>query len=132
MEKISTSAELKNAILLLEIDRDYKGLLLKEQFYATTEKLKPASMVRTIMDDISSSPYLLDNFLSTSAGLVSGFLSRKMFVGASGNIVRKVLGSFLQFGITNVVAKNPETIKTVVRAIAQYFVRRKTLNSQKP
>jgi hypothetical protein len=62
-------------------------------------------------------------------GLASGFLSKKIFVGASGSLFRKLIGSILQFGITNVVAQNSSIIKSIGQAIFQYFIRKKELNS---
>jgi hypothetical protein len=58
-------------------------------------------------------------------GLLSGFLSKKIFVGASGNLIRKLLGSILQLGVTNVVAHNSDIIKSVGQAVLQHFFRKK-------
>ncbi len=59
------------------------------------------------LHDISTSPYLMDNIFSTAMGIASGFLTNKIFVGTSGNIIRKLMGTLLQFSVTNVVAQNP-------------------------
>jgi hypothetical protein len=58
-------------------------------------------------------------------GLLSGFLSKKMFVGSSGNLIRRVIGSALQFGVTNIVAQNSEVIKSVGQAMLQLFFNKK-------
>ena len=58
-------------------------------------------------------------------GIASGFLTNKIFVGASGNLIRKLLGSVLQFGVTNVVAQHPETIKSLGEVIIQFILRKK-------
>jgi hypothetical protein len=104
--------------------------LLKEQLYLTYESLKPVNLIRHTLKEISSSPYLIDNISGTAMGLLSGFLSRKIFVGTSGNLIRKLVGSILQFGVTNVVAQNSDVIKSVGQAILQYFFRKKELNSE--
>jgi hypothetical protein len=125
MQTITSSAGLKEAIQLLEVDQGIKGQLLKEQFYITYESLKPVNIIRHTLKEISSSPYLLDNIPGTAMGLLSGFLSKKIFVGASGNLFRKILGSFLQFGVTNVVAQNSDAIKSVGQAVLQLLFRKK-------
>jgi hypothetical protein len=130
MQNITSIAGLKNAIQLLEVEQGIKGQLLKEQFYLTYESLKPINILKKTLKEISSSPYLIDNISGTAIGLASGFLSKKIFVGASGNIFRKLMGSILQFGITNVVAKNSDIIKTVGHAIFQHFLRKKEMNSR--
>jgi|SRR5664280_46060 hypothetical protein len=125
MQTITSSAGLKDAIQLLEVEQAIKGQLLKEQFYTTYESLKPVNIIKHTLKEISSSPYLLDNIPGTAMGLLSGFLSKKIFVGASGNLIRKLLGSILQLGVTNVVAHNSDIIKSVGQAVLQHFFRKK-------
>jgi hypothetical protein len=64
-------------------------------------------------------------------GLLSGFLSRKIFVGTSGNLIKKLIGSVLQFGITNIVAQNSDVIKSVGQTVLHHFFRKKIMNSNK-
>ncbi len=130
MQNISTTASLKNAIQLLEIDHGIKGQLLKDQFYIIYDSLKPVNFIKNTLHDISSSPLLVDNILSTSMGIASGFLTNRIFVGASGSLIRKLLGSVLQFGVTNVVAQHPETIKSLGEVIMQFILRKKGVNSK--
>lgn len=125
MQTITSSAGLKDAIQLLEIEQGIKGQLLKEQFFLIYENLKPVNIIKNTLKEISSSPYLLDNIPGTAMGLLSGFVSKKLFVGASGNIIRKLIGSFVQFGVTNVVAQNSDIIKSVGQALLQHFFRKK-------
>jgi len=106
MESITTSDELKNAIQILEFDLAVKEQLLKEQVYLTIESLKPANLIRSTLHEITSSPHLIENILGTAAGLISGYFSKKIATGKSGNFVRNLLGTILQFGVTNVVARN--------------------------
>jgi hypothetical protein len=131
MQNITSSAALKNAIQLLEVEQGIKAQLLKDQFYLTAESLRPVNLLKNTFHDISSSPNLIENILGTSMGIVSGFLTNKVFVGASGSLVRKLLGSALQFGVTNVVAQNPDTIKSLGQTILQFFLRRRERNSEK-
>jgi hypothetical protein len=82
--------------------------------------------------NISSSPNLLDTLLSTSIGLATGYLSRKIVVGTSRNIFRKLIGSGLQLGITNIVAQHPEAVKSFGWFILHHFLHKKkgTLKSR--
>lgn len=130
MQNITSTAGLKDAIQLLEVEQGIKEQLLKDQLYLTYESLKPVNLIRNTLKEISSSPYLIDNISGTAIGLASGFLSKKIFVGASGNIIRKLIGSILQFGVTNIVARNSDIIKSVGQAIFQHFLHKKELNSR--
>jgi hypothetical protein len=125
MQNITSSAGLKDAIKLLEAEQEIKARLLKEQLYLTYESLKPVNLIRHTLKEISSSPYLIDNLSGTAMGLLSGFLSKKIFVGSSGNLIRKLIGSILQFGVTNVVAQNSDVIKSIGQAILQHYFRKK-------
>ena len=131
MQNISSTASLKNAIQLLEVDHNVKGQLLKAQFYIVYDSLKPVNFLKSTLHDISSSPLLVDNIMSTTMGIASGFLTNRVFVGASGSLIRKLLGSVLQFGVTNVVAQHPESIKSLGELIMQFILRKKGVNSAK-
>jgi hypothetical protein len=123
-------ATLKNSILLLEAEQNIKEQLLKDQLFLTFESLKPANLIRHTLKEISSSPYLIDNISGSAMGLLSGFLSRKIFVGTSGNLIKKLVGSVLQFGVTNIVAQNSDMIKSVGQNVLQHFFHKKEMNSK--
>lgn len=125
MQNITSVAGLRDAIQLLEVDHGIKGQLLKEQLYITYESLKPVNIIKHTLKEISSSPYLIDNISGTAMGLLSGFLSKKIFVGTSGNLIRKLIGSVLQFGVTNIVAQNSDMIKSFVQVLFQHFLNKK-------
>lgn len=125
MENITSTAGLKNAIQLLEVEQAINGQLLKEQFYLSLESLKPVNLLKSTLSDVASSPYLIENILATVAGLASGYLSRKIVVGASGNLIKKLFGSFLQLGVTNAVAQHPDSIKSIGQFIFQHIFRKK-------
>ena len=126
MENITSSAGLKKAIQLLEIEQAVNGLKLKEQFHLTYESLKPFNILKGTLKDIASSPYLIDNVLGTAVGLATGYLSKKFFIGASGNIIRKLFGSVLQVGVTNAVAQHPDGIKSFGHFLFQHIFHKKT------
>jgi len=130
MEKITSATGLKNAILLLETDQTIQGQLLKEQFNFAYESFKPVNLIKSTVKDLASSPYLIDNILATAIGIATGFLSKKIFVGSSGNLFRKLLGSFLQAGVTNTVSQHPDTIKSFGQLIFQYFSHKRKMNSE--
>jgi hypothetical protein len=125
MERIYTVSDLKNAIQILEIEQAEKGQRLKEQFYITYESLKPFKLLQAALKDVASSPFLIENILSTVLGLTTGYLSKKIVVGSSGNLFRKFVGSALQMGVTNAVVKHPETVKSISQLVFQSIFRKK-------
>ena len=111
MKNINSAAELKLEISEKQFQLAIQGELLKEQLLATFESLKPVNIIKTTLSEITSSPYLIENMLGAVVGLVGGFVSKKIAIGTSHNIFRKIMGSALQFGVTNLVAQHPEAIK---------------------
>ena len=127
MKKLSAGMELKETIRLLESEQDAKKLIIKEHLYLTYDSLKPVNILKKTLMDISSSPHLVDNMLGAAMGISSGFISNKLFVGGSGSVLRKILGTILQFGVTNAVAQHPEKIKSVGHFVIQLLRRKKNM-----
>jgi hypothetical protein len=125
MQEILTEADLRSAILQLERKQAEEGKLLKEQFHLAYESIMPLNLIKSTFNEVVSSPFLIDDILGTALGLTTGYLSKKIVVGASGNIVRKLLGSILQFGVTNIVARNPEGIKSFGQFIFKHIIHKK-------
>ncbi|MHC1731432.1 MAG: hypothetical protein AB9888_05355 [Bacteroidales bacterium] len=112
MEPISSIAELRNSIQLLEIEHAANGKQLKAQFYAAYETFKPVNLLRSTLKDITSSPNMVDNILGTSLGLAAGLASNLLFKGLAGPGIRRVISPILQSGITSFVAKNTGSLRT--------------------
>jgi hypothetical protein len=130
MHNITSVEELKYAIENLEADRIVEGELLKEQFYLTYDSLKPLNVLKRTLKDLTSGQYLIDNIPGAIMGLASGYLSKRVITIGSANIFRKLLGSVLQFGVTNMVAKNSDAIKSTGLSIFEHFLHKKVLKSK--
>jgi hypothetical protein len=87
--------------------------------------LKPINIIKTTLSEITSSPYLIENMLGAVTGLVSGYVSRKIAVGTSHNLFRKIMGSVLQFSVTNIVAQHPEVLKNLGQLIIENISHKK-------
>lgn len=131
MENITSISELKNAIQLLEIEQAMNGRLLKEEISITLTSLKPVNLFKRAVTDAVSSPFLIDNILNAAIGLTTGYLSKKIFIGTSGNILRKLFGSIVQLGVTTAVADHPGGIKSFGKYVVQHLLHKKNLNSTK-
>lgn len=113
MQKITTIPELREAIRLLEIEQKAEGALLKEQFKITYESLKPANLIGNTIKEIIKLPDLKGDLLNTALSLGAGYLSKKAAIGNSPNPLKQLLGTFLQMGVTSLVSKNSESIKSI-------------------
>ncbi|PKP06227.1 MAG: hypothetical protein CVU10_01290 [Bacteroidetes bacterium HGW-Bacteroidetes-5] len=113
MKNINSKKDLEKAIYALAQLQSAQGELLKAQFERSIESLKPVNIIKNSFNNMVKSPDLLTNILSTSVGLTSGYVSNKIFVGNSRNIIRKFIGGIIQVGVTTIVSSNPETVKRV-------------------
>jgi len=125
MENRSALAELRIEIELLEVQQAMEREVLVEELYQTYESLKPVNLLKNSLSQVISSPFLIDNILGTAVGLASGYLSKKIVVGASGNIFRKLLGFIIQLGVTGSVSQQPDSIKSIGHYIYQHLLHKK-------
>jgi hypothetical protein len=130
MQNITSAADLKSAIQSLEVEKAMSEQQLKNQFNEIKESFKPINLIRNAINDLTSEPTIVDKLISTTMGLAGGYLSKKIVVGSSHNLFRKIFGSVLEYGVTSLVARNPETIKTISHFVINMF-RKKEVNSEK-
>lgn len=125
MQNITTSNGLKEAIQLLEQERIERGELLKAQFQYTYEGFKPVNLFKKTLSEAVNSPHLVNDIVITILGLTTGYFSKKLIIGTSGSLVKKLLGSILQLGITKIIVNNPNAFKSFGSLIGQIFTRKK-------
>jgi CRISPR/Cas system CSM-associated protein Csm5 (group 7 of RAMP superfamily) len=132
MQKITSTAGLKEAIQLLEAKKVASGKLLKEQFVETYESFKPASLLRSTLNDISSSPNLIENVIGTALGLGAGYLSRSILPGVTAMKFGKLISPVLQLGVTNFVAKQSGNLRSAGEVMLLRIFRKKRVEIRKP
>ena len=132
MENITTSADLKLEIQVLEEQQTFHAIQLREQFFLITESLKPANLIANTLNEMKSSPYLANNAISAAIGLTAGYLSRKAVIRESDSNLRKLFGAVLQLGITNLVAQHPDNIIAFGKYIFRNIFRKTETNYSKP
>lgn len=130
MGHIQSTDQLKQAIEILEAEHSEKGMLLKEQFNLTYENLKPLSLLKSAVKELTASLYMADNTLGSFAGIATGYLSRRLIIGNSGSIFRKLFGAILQYSVTNLVARHPDQIKALGHFLIRKIFHNKEDNSE--
>ena len=68
------------------------------------------------MKNVTSST-IVENLLCAGVGLAAGFIVKKAVTGQSQNVIRRSLGVILQFGITTIIAQNPNALKSFAQQI---------------
>ena len=108
LEIIASTTDLATAIKRLERKKMIMEEDIKDHIHTILESLKPTNILKTTLHEVQESTPLKHNLLKIAVGLGAGYFSRKMIIGKSAGIVKKALGTALQFGITQFVAKKGE------------------------
>lgn len=129
MKDITSLVELKESIILLEIQQAYEAQLLKEQFKTTYQNLRPANLIKNTFKELVSAPDFKGNLVDTALSIAAGYLSKKVMVGSTINPIKQLLGTVLQIGVTGIVAKNTDGIKSTAMNLIQHFINKKKANT---
>ncbi len=119
MQEIKSESELRAAIIYLENQHREEYKVLKQRFHLAYESIKPINIIKHTLKEAAESFDIKENLLITTAGISAGFITEKYLLGSSSSPFRKLLGTAVIFGITNLVATNPEAIKKMGRSILE-------------
>ncbi|MDD2281511.1 MAG: hypothetical protein PHV09_08825 [Bacteroidales bacterium] len=125
MRNIASVEELEKSIQLLEMEQAIKGQLLKEQFLYTYDRLRLVNLLKNSLRETISSPTIVTDIAGTALGMATGYISKKIFIGTSGNAFRKLLGSVLQLGVMSFVSQHPAGIKSFSKYMFQQILRKR-------
>lgn len=131
MQTITSTADLKKAIQLLENENAVNGKQLKAQFYAAYETFKPVNLLRSTLHDITSTPHMVDNILGTTLGLAAGLVSNVVFKGLAGPGLSRVISPVLQSGVTSFVAKHTGSLRSMGEIALLRIFRNKRVKSRR-
>ena len=109
--EINNSIDLKAAIEQLENKNLVQKNVITDQFNDTLESLKPINLLKSSFNKVVRSPGLVENIINATVGLGAGFLSKKMLIGKSSSILKKLLGNAVEFGVAGLITKNSGSIK---------------------
>jgi hypothetical protein len=125
MEKINSIEALQNSIKRLEEKQITDRHNLNEQFVLIYESIKPINLLKSTIEQAANSQAIKGNLLNTGVGLAVGYLSRILVQQGTGGPIKSIIGTALQFGVTNIVSKNIGTIASLGTAIFRVIRRKK-------
>nr|WP_315252589.1 hypothetical protein [uncultured Flavobacterium sp.] len=124
MKKLNETDALNELIQLNQQQYDTDLRLLKEQFHIAYESIKPINFIKNLVHEVTASPEIKEDLASNILGLATGFISKKIMIDEKGSTFKKVIGTFLQFAVANVVSKHSANIKAVGTALFNNFFKR--------
>lgn len=109
--EIKNEADLEAAIAAMESKHRHEGRLLIDEFNQAFERIQPKNILKNIFTEATSSPELKENLINTSVGMATGYATKLLVNGKSAGPIRKLIGSGLMFGVSNLISNNPEKVK---------------------
>ena len=106
MKKINETQILKETILLMKMKQSEEFLQLKDQYLYTFESLKPLNLIKNAFGQLATSSEFKGNILSNVIGISAGYLTKKVLLSSTHSPIKRILGTLLQFVITNMVTKH--------------------------
>jgi len=131
MKKGGELKALEEAISRLEIQRAHEWILLRNQFHITYESLKPINLIKHTVKEVSSSPEVKTGVVNNVMGITTGYLARAIFLGTSGNPIKRIVGSLLQFTVAAFVTRNSGPIKLIGKTVLNKLFKRPDNNAVK-
>lgn len=124
IKSITTLSELKEAITQLEGKKMMQEEDIKKEFKVMIFQLRPANLVKSTISEIIRTPNLINYFVDTSIGVGTGVLFKKMFTRFSSNPFKYIIGTALQYGVTNFVTNHAGPVKSVLGKVYDRFFKR--------
>ena len=122
MREITTVEELQNSIRTLEIEQKVQSELLKEDFFYTYDRLRLINLLKSALKQKMGSQSEEVDGMGMAIGIATGYITKKIVVGNSGNPFRKLLGSVLQLGVMSFVSRHSSGAKSTINFLFNQII----------
>jgi hypothetical protein len=121
---IDSRESLVAAIERLEAEQKEHIRAIKTDMHDAYESLKPVHVIKTLVKELFTSPEVKQDLFQAGIGLGAGFLAKKLVVGNSHNLFKRLMGHLVQVSVTNMVNSNEEVIESKGRSLIQRLIKR--------
>jgi hypothetical protein len=98
-------SELELTIVEQQLVHQQEGAELRQQFRNVVDGFRPFKLIKEALHQVSSSGSIKSNILNVALGVSAGYLSKWIIEAGPKNKFKKILGSVVMFGISNLVSK---------------------------
>lgn len=130
--KITNKEELGAAILELEQVQETQKLALSGQLLVVKESLKPLNLIKGVIKKFGAVPQFSGGIINSVAGIAMGVLSKKIFLGKSPGIFKKLVSELLELLVAKTAISNAEKIKAYGKAIYNVLSRPNKKDNAEP
>jgi hypothetical protein len=115
-KKISDMSDVEARVKQLQALQVQQLEEIKSSFRAVGDSLTPANLLKGALRTVVSTPGLKTTAIDGAISAGAGLLGRKLVVRGSGNLIRKAVGTAVQFVLSNFVRNKMPEIKRKVTA----------------
>ena len=110
-DEVSDMKDLDERIRNLELQQRQQTEAIKVEFRALAASVSPKNLLKSAVKTVVGTPGLKTTVMDTAIGAVSGTLGKRLIVGKSKNIIRRLAGNAARFVISNFVRNKMPVVK---------------------
>ena len=115
--KIKNSAALASVIKELEDKRAKERQGIVENFHSITESLRPLQLIKRAYNKLQLPAGLADNVVKVISVVGIAFVSKKLLLGKSSGLIKKMAGLLIELGVADLLMKKKEAEAPVATAV---------------
>ena len=115
--KIKNSAALAAVIKELEDKRAKERQGIVENFHSITESLRPLQLIKRAYNKLQLPAGLADNVVKVISMVGIGFVSKKLLLGKSSGLIKKMAGLLIELGVADLLMKKKVAEAPVAAAV---------------
>ena len=115
--KIKNSAALVSVIAALEEKRDRERKGIEDSFHSITESLRPLQLIKRAYKKVQLPAGVAGNVVKVISMVGIGFVSKKLLLGKSSGLIKKIGGLLIELGVADLLMKKKGTEAPVAAAV---------------
>ena len=115
--KIKNRAALVSVIAALEEKRDREKQGIEDSFHSITESLRPLQLIKRAYNKVQLPAGLAGNVVKVISVVGIGFVSKKLLMGKSSGLIKKMAGLLIELGLVDLLTKKKGTEAPVAAAV---------------
>jgi hypothetical protein len=123
---ISSAADLKKAILELELKRMQQEEGLRLQLSKTYQSLRPVNLIRNTLSRITGDSFNHNPLFNASVGVAAVLVTRKLLINKlSGPVFKRLAGGVIEMGVIKAAVTGAQLLKSTGFRILSSLLKKK-------
>jgi hypothetical protein len=115
--KIKNRAALVSVIAALEDKREREKQGIVDSFHGITDSLRPLQLIKRAYHKVQLPAGLAGNVVKVISVVGIGFVSKKLLLGKSNGLIKKIGGLLIELGVADLLTKKKSAEAPVAAAV---------------